>query len=92
MNSPSTHYRYLSPADRLVYQEELLRQLEVRNESLAKRMGQERADARFSLNTTIEHFGGCSLAHLREDMEHEFYLAGQELLDLFIRARSTAND
>jgi hypothetical protein len=44
MNSSCT-YRYLDPADRLAYQEELLRQLEVRNRSLAERVGQERAIA-----------------------------------------------
>lgn len=75
-----TTYRYLSPEERLSYQRELLRLLEVRNESLAKRMGSERADARTSLNTVIGDFGGPSVSHLREGMEHEFYLAGRELI------------
>jgi len=73
-------YRYLSPEDRLAYQRELLRLMDVRNESLSNRIGAERADARFSLNTTVEAFGGESLPHLREGMQHEFYLAGQELI------------
>ena len=78
-------YRYLSPEDRLAYQWELLRLMETRNESLSNRIGAERADTRFSLNTTVEAFGGESLPHLREGMEREFYLAGQELIASFLK-------
>ena len=75
-----TEFRYLSPEERQAYQHELLRLLEVRNESLAKRWGQDRADRCKSLNVAVGDFRGPGVAHLPEGMEHEFYLAGRELI------------
>jgi len=79
-------YRYLSPEDRAAYQHELLRLLDVRNESLAKRWGADRADRCTALKTTLGDFRGAALGTLREGMEHEFYLAGQELLSTIHKA------
>lgn len=79
-------FRYLSPEERQAYQRELLRILETRNESLAKRWGVDRADRCTALKTTLGDFRGVSPAHLREETEHEFYLAGQELLSALRKA------
>jgi hypothetical protein len=76
----TTEYRYLSPEDRAAYQRELLHLLSTRNESLAKRWGVDRADRCFALKATLGDFRGVSLGGFREVTEHEFYLAGQELL------------
>jgi|LauGreDrversion4_2_1035121.scaffolds.fasta_scaffold32141_1 hypothetical protein len=82
----TTEYRYLSPEDRAAYQRELLRLLSTRNESLAKRWGVDRADRCTALKTALGDFRGVSLSGLREGMEHEFYLAGQELLSTIHKA------
>jgi len=74
-------YRYLSPEERQAYKAELLRLFWTRNESLAKRWGVDRADRSAAMNTAIGEFRGCSVSHLRDGMEQEFYLAGMELLD-----------
>jgi len=73
-------YRYISPEDAAAYQRELLRVLDTRNESLSLKVGKKRADARFSLNTAAEQFGGVSLAHLREGIAQDYLMAGRQLL------------
>ena len=80
-------FRYLSPEERNAYQQELLRLLETRNESLCKKWGISRAERCSDLKLVLGDFSGPSGASLKEGMEHEFYLAGRELLDLISRAR-----